>query len=128
MPQTAHEVMVTARRHGGTDAAAAGIVDRAVAEDAVRSTDRRDRRGAGEQGRRHPRHHHVARVRPGPGRPARHTPPPRSADRRSRTVPRGAAARSRPRPPSAVPKSPWRRTFAEQGEPVTNRVIHAHAP
>ncbi|GAA4612296.1 enoyl-CoA hydratase-related protein [Saccharopolyspora hordei] len=37
-PQTAHEAMVTARRYGGTDAAAAGIVDRAVAEDAVRST------------------------------------------------------------------------------------------
>ncbi|CAM5577586.1 hypothetical protein SVIOM342S_02098 [Streptomyces violaceorubidus] len=30
--------MLTARRYGGTDAAAAGIVDRAVAEDAVRST------------------------------------------------------------------------------------------
>jgi enoyl-CoA hydratase/carnithine racemase len=37
-PQTAHEVMVTARRYSGTDAAAAAIVDRAVAEDAVRST------------------------------------------------------------------------------------------
>ncbi|GGV79388.1 MULTISPECIES: enoyl-CoA hydratase-related protein [Streptomyces] len=37
-PQTAHEAMVTARRYGGTDAAAAGIADRAVAEDAVRST------------------------------------------------------------------------------------------
>ncbi|MFH8800488.1 enoyl-CoA hydratase-related protein [Streptomyces sp. NPDC017936] len=37
-PQTAHEAMVTARRYGGADAAAAGIVDRAVAEDAVRST------------------------------------------------------------------------------------------
>ncbi|MDT0469289.1 enoyl-CoA hydratase-related protein [Streptomyces gibsoniae] len=37
-PQTAHEAMVTARRYGGTDAAAAGIVDRAVDEDAVRST------------------------------------------------------------------------------------------
>ncbi|GAA3230303.1 enoyl-CoA hydratase-related protein [Streptomyces sp. XM83C] len=37
-PQTAHEAMVTARRYGGTDAAAAGIVDRAVEEDAVRST------------------------------------------------------------------------------------------
>ncbi|MFJ4844498.1 MULTISPECIES: enoyl-CoA hydratase-related protein [unclassified Streptomyces] len=36
-PQTAHEAMVTARRYGGTDAAAAGIVDRAVEEGAVRS-------------------------------------------------------------------------------------------
>ncbi|MEU3465924.1 enoyl-CoA hydratase-related protein [Streptomyces sp. NPDC006733] len=34
-PQTAHEAMVTARRYGGADAAALGIVDRAVAEDAV---------------------------------------------------------------------------------------------
>ncbi|MGW7418604.1 enoyl-CoA hydratase-related protein [Streptomyces sp. NPDC054813] len=37
-PQTAHEAMVTGRRYGGSDAAAVGIVDRAVAEDAVRST------------------------------------------------------------------------------------------
>ncbi|MFF5430124.1 enoyl-CoA hydratase-related protein [Streptomyces griseofuscus] len=37
-PRTAHESMVTARRYGGLDAAAAGIVDRAVAEDAVLST------------------------------------------------------------------------------------------
>ncbi|MFC4334764.1 enoyl-CoA hydratase-related protein [Salininema proteolyticum] len=37
-PQTAHEAMVTARRYGGEDAAAAGIVDRAVDEDEVRST------------------------------------------------------------------------------------------
>ncbi|MET8809127.1 enoyl-CoA hydratase-related protein [Streptomyces sp. NPDC004546] len=37
-PQTAHEAMVTARRYGGSDAAAVGIVDRAVEEDAVRST------------------------------------------------------------------------------------------
>lgn len=37
-PQAAHEAMVTARRYGGTDAAAAGIVDRAVDEDAVRAT------------------------------------------------------------------------------------------
>ncbi|QKW10045.1 enoyl-CoA hydratase/isomerase family protein [Streptomyces sp. NA04227] len=37
-PQTAHEAMVVARRFGGEDAAAAGIVDQAVAEDAVRST------------------------------------------------------------------------------------------
>ncbi|MEU6465018.1 enoyl-CoA hydratase-related protein [Streptomyces sp. NPDC046976] len=37
-PPTAHESMVTARRYGGLDAAAAGIVDRAVAEDAVLST------------------------------------------------------------------------------------------
>ncbi|MFG2480851.1 enoyl-CoA hydratase-related protein [Streptomyces fagopyri] len=37
-PQTAHEAMVTARRYGGSDAAAAGIVDQAVAEDLVRST------------------------------------------------------------------------------------------
>lgn len=34
-PQTAHEAMVTARRYGGTDACAAGIVDRAVEEAAV---------------------------------------------------------------------------------------------
>jgi len=37
-PQTAHEAMVTARRYGGADAAAAGIVDRATDVDAVRST------------------------------------------------------------------------------------------
>lgn len=37
-PQTAHEAMVTARRYGGSDAAAAGIVDQAVTEDLVRST------------------------------------------------------------------------------------------
>jgi Delta3-Delta2-enoyl-CoA isomerase len=36
-PQTAHEAMVTARRFGGHDAFAAGIVDRAVSEDAVRA-------------------------------------------------------------------------------------------
>ncbi len=34
-PQTAHEAMVTARRYGGTDASAAGIVDRAVEEAAL---------------------------------------------------------------------------------------------
>ncbi|MER6980253.1 enoyl-CoA hydratase-related protein [Streptomyces carpinensis] len=34
-PQAAHEAMLTGRRYGGTDAAAAGIVDRAVAEDAL---------------------------------------------------------------------------------------------
>ncbi|MER7787040.1 enoyl-CoA hydratase-related protein [Streptomyces sp. NPDC097640] len=37
-PQTAHEAMVSARRFGGHDAAAAGIADRAVDEDAVRGT------------------------------------------------------------------------------------------
>ncbi|WP_327714774.1 enoyl-CoA hydratase-related protein [Streptomyces sp. NBC_00490] len=37
-PQTAHEAMLTARRYGGSDAAAVGIVDQAVGEDAVRST------------------------------------------------------------------------------------------
>ncbi len=37
-PQTAHEAMLTAHRYGGADAAAAGIVDEAAAEDAVRST------------------------------------------------------------------------------------------
>ncbi|NUP14599.1 MAG: enoyl-CoA hydratase/isomerase family protein, partial [Streptomyces sp.] len=37
-PQTAHAAMLTARRHGGADAAAVGIVDQAVSEDAVRST------------------------------------------------------------------------------------------
>lgn len=37
-PQTAHEAMLTARRYGGTDAEAAGIVDRAVSEDLVRMT------------------------------------------------------------------------------------------
>ena len=37
-PQTAHEAMITARRYGGGDARAAAIVDRAVDEDAVRST------------------------------------------------------------------------------------------
>ncbi len=37
-PQTAHEAMLTARRFGGLDAKAAGIVDHAVAEDSVRRT------------------------------------------------------------------------------------------
>ncbi|MGY3843793.1 enoyl-CoA hydratase-related protein [Streptomyces hydrogenans] len=37
-PSTAHRAMVTAHRYGGTDAEAAGIVDHAVAEDAVRAT------------------------------------------------------------------------------------------
>ncbi|MCC5034344.1 enoyl-CoA hydratase/isomerase family protein [Streptomyces sp. WAC 00631] len=37
-PQAAHESMTTARRYGGGDALAAGIVDRAVDEDAVRTT------------------------------------------------------------------------------------------
>lgn len=37
-PQTAHEAMLTGRRYGGTDAEAAAIVDRAVAEDEVRTT------------------------------------------------------------------------------------------
>ena len=37
-PQVAHEAMTTGRRFGGLDAAAAAVVDRAVAEDAVRST------------------------------------------------------------------------------------------
>jgi enoyl-CoA hydratase/carnithine racemase len=37
-PQAAHEAMTTARRYGGADAVAAGIVDRAVIEDAVRPT------------------------------------------------------------------------------------------
>jgi enoyl-CoA hydratase/carnithine racemase len=37
-PQTAHEAMTTAHRYGGPDALTAAIVDRAVDEDAVRST------------------------------------------------------------------------------------------
>ncbi|MEU1180253.1 enoyl-CoA hydratase-related protein [Streptomyces sp. NPDC005820] len=37
-PRTAHEAMVTARRYGGHEALAAGIVDHAVDEDAVRTT------------------------------------------------------------------------------------------
>ncbi|MFE2912657.1 enoyl-CoA hydratase-related protein [Kitasatospora indigofera] len=37
-PQTAHEAMVTARRYGGHDALAAGVVDRTAEEDAVRRT------------------------------------------------------------------------------------------
>ncbi|MEU1198267.1 enoyl-CoA hydratase-related protein [Streptomyces sp. NPDC005813] len=37
-PRPAHEAMVTARRFGGHDALAAGIVDHAVDEQAVRST------------------------------------------------------------------------------------------
>lgn len=37
-PQTAHEAMVTGRRFGGTNAQTLGIIDRAVAEDAVRAT------------------------------------------------------------------------------------------
>ena len=36
-PQTAHEAMVTARRYGGQDALAAGIVDRAADEATVRA-------------------------------------------------------------------------------------------
>jgi enoyl-CoA hydratase/carnithine racemase len=36
-PQTAHEAMVTARRYGGRDALAAGLVDRTADEDAVRA-------------------------------------------------------------------------------------------
>jgi len=36
-PQTAHEAMITARRFGGHEALAAGIVDRAVAEAEVRA-------------------------------------------------------------------------------------------
>ncbi|GLH96647.1 enoyl-CoA hydratase-related protein [Phytohabitans aurantiacus] len=37
-PRTAHEAMTTGRRYGGADALAAGIVDHAVAEEAVRTT------------------------------------------------------------------------------------------
>ena len=37
-PSSAHEAMLTARRYGGADALAAGIVDAAVAEETVRST------------------------------------------------------------------------------------------
>jgi enoyl-CoA hydratase/carnithine racemase len=37
-PRTAHEAMLTARRYGGADALAAGIVDHAADEDAVRTT------------------------------------------------------------------------------------------
>ncbi|SOD94421.1 enoyl-CoA hydratase-related protein [Blastococcus haudaquaticus] len=37
-PQTAHEAMTTARRYGGDEALAAAVVDRAVGEDAVRTT------------------------------------------------------------------------------------------
>ena len=37
-PQTAHESMTTARRYGGGDARAVGIVDSAVGEDAVQTT------------------------------------------------------------------------------------------
>ncbi|MFR9788627.1 enoyl-CoA hydratase-related protein [Streptomyces sp. MB22_4] len=37
-PRTAHEAMVTARRYGGLDAAAAGVVDHAVAEEDVLAT------------------------------------------------------------------------------------------
>lgn len=37
-PQAAHQAMTTARRYGGADALTAGIVDRAVAEEAVRAT------------------------------------------------------------------------------------------
>jgi enoyl-CoA hydratase/carnithine racemase len=37
-PQAAHEAMLTGRRYGGTDAAAAGIVGQAVAEDTLRAT------------------------------------------------------------------------------------------
>ncbi|MFF3596072.1 enoyl-CoA hydratase-related protein [Kitasatospora indigofera] len=37
-PRTAHDAMVTARRYGGHDALAAGVVDRTAEEDAVRRT------------------------------------------------------------------------------------------
>ena len=37
-PQTAHLAMTTGRRYGGAEAVEAGIVDQAVAEDAVRAT------------------------------------------------------------------------------------------
>jgi enoyl-CoA hydratase/carnithine racemase len=37
-PQTAHEAMTSARRYGGGDALAAGIVDRTADEDSVRRT------------------------------------------------------------------------------------------
>lgn len=37
-PQTAHQAMLGAHRYGGVDAVAAGIADRAVAEDEVRTT------------------------------------------------------------------------------------------
>jgi len=37
-PPSAHEAMTTSRRYGGGEAVAAGIVDQAVAEDAVRTT------------------------------------------------------------------------------------------
>ncbi|WP_329211466.1 enoyl-CoA hydratase-related protein [Streptomyces sp. NBC_00683] len=37
-PQSAHEAMLTARRYAGGDALTVGIVDRAVDEDAVRTT------------------------------------------------------------------------------------------
>jgi Delta3-Delta2-enoyl-CoA isomerase len=37
-PQTAHEAMTTGRRYGGAEALSAGIVDRAVDEQAVRTT------------------------------------------------------------------------------------------
>lgn len=37
-PQSAHKAMTTAHRFGGEDALAAGVVDAAVSEDAVRST------------------------------------------------------------------------------------------
>src|SRR5829696_7430964 len=37
-PQTAHEAMTTGRRYGGEDARAAAVVDRAVDEEAVRTT------------------------------------------------------------------------------------------
>jgi len=37
-PQTAHQAMITARRYGGPDAVAAGIVDQAVEEESVRRT------------------------------------------------------------------------------------------
>ena len=36
-PRAAHEAMITARRYGGHDALAAGIIDRAVNADAVRA-------------------------------------------------------------------------------------------
>jgi enoyl-CoA hydratase/carnithine racemase len=87
-PQTAHTAMTTGRRYGGAEAVAAGIVDTAVDEDAVRST-------AVELAAAHAGkagdilgNHQGADARTGPARPAR---PDRPAQLNRRPEPHAPA-------------------------------------
>jgi enoyl-CoA hydratase/carnithine racemase len=70
-PAAATAAMVGAKRFGGEEAAAVGIVDAAVAADHL-VAERRVGRGARGQARGHARHHHAAHVRAGAGEVARH--------------------------------------------------------